>query len=214
MRRPAPVSVVVPQRCLAAEPTQLKFYPDDARAPAHWTHPGALPSFTFKAFQVGRRQPPPDTHVLPGMSVTSQFVKISKEDGKFLFFPVRHIRRGKPTPTQPQSGMSGSAKRSGLENGGGLRSSATPRQSVGSRLCSTSPRSTKKHFSMENLAVSLERRNTICVPESSHLDVKNPEPVSPHKSWSASALTRPGTIRQSMSFGRQISVRSLQGTGF
>ena len=220
-RRPAPVAVVAAQRCVAAEPKQLQLLAEDGRPPVFYSHPGALPSFTFHASHAGRPQPRSHAHPQPGVSVTSQFVKVRKEDGQCRFFPVRHIRRGKTAPGQPQRAVSGSGQRWRSDGGGdrrwrsdggdGWRSGTTP---VPGRTHQypTSPRPCERRLSMQTLAACLQRRNTICVPDTPRFDVINLQP--------ASGAMGPGTtigqstafgtsLRQSTAFGRQICVSSL-----
>ena len=245
-RRPAPVAVVAAQRCVAAEPKQLQLLSADGRPPVCYSHPGALPSFTFHASHAGRPQPRSHAHPQPGVSVTSQFVKVRKEDGQCLFFPVRHIRRGKTAPAQPQRAVSGGGQRWRSDGGGdqrwrsdgggdqrwrsdggdGWRSGATPVPGRPHQY-PTSPRSYERRLSMQTLAACLQRRNTVCVPDTPRFDVISLQPAD---RWSASGATEPGTtigqfgttmgqstafgtsLRQSTAFGRQICVSSLHSS--
>ena len=238
-RRPAPVAVVAAQRCVAAEPKQLQLLAEDGRPPVFYSHPGALPSFTFHASHAGRPQPRSHAHPQPGVSVTSQFVKVRKEDGQCRFFPVRHIRRGKTAPGQPQRAVSGGGQRWRSDGGGdrrwrsdggdGWRSGTTPVPGRPHQY-PTSPRSCERRLSMQTLAACLQRRNTICVPDTPRFDVINLQPAD---RWSASGAMGPGTtigqstafgttigqstafgtsLRQSTAFGRQICVSSLHSS--
>ncbi|KAL8572168.1 hypothetical protein ACOMHN_057843 [Nucella lapillus] len=58
--------------------------------------PPPPPTLPLRTVLVGRDAPLPDTHLHPGVSMTSQFVKLVKADGKSLFIPVRHVRKGRP----------------------------------------------------------------------------------------------------------------------
>ncbi|KAK7475648.1 hypothetical protein BaRGS_00033141 [Batillaria attramentaria] len=102
-RRAAPVSVVGTQRCLAAEPKQFLIFSDRRRMSGSWDYPGALPGFSFDTFKMMGQNKPEQFNAHPGVSVTSQFMKVVREDGKVLFIPLRHVKRGKPAVAQQPS---------------------------------------------------------------------------------------------------------------
>ena len=226
------MALIQPQRFLAAEPKQLELCGTQRSpgAPASWAHPGALPSFTFKACHKTRAQPsppsPPRDDTQPTVSVTSQYVKIVQDDGQLLFLPVRHIRRSKTTLTTTLTAASavpggGRGPRLGGSAGSEKTSPATPLGSGRSPRplgvpatpqSSKSSRPFQRHYSMSSLGVGLERSQTFC--GSASPGGWAPRKGSDKSSSASPGSARPSTIRQTTSFGRQITVNCLHGPAF
>ncbi|KAL8585690.1 hypothetical protein ACOMHN_022337 [Nucella lapillus] len=125
------------QRFLTAQPREVALDSGDSPLiPYDLSYPGALPSFTFRDFEPSPSSPTttttrppssPPTRSSSVMSVTSQFVRIVKEDGGSLFLPVRRVLRSRTS--LESAGVVGGIKDTTYPGGAGPGRGGAPHSS-------------------------------------------------------------------------------------
>lgn len=107
-RREDAFSVQEPQRILAAEPKQFEILPEvKLETDIVWSFSGGFPGAGINMLNTIKSQNCQKLQGEPGVSVTSQFVKIAKGDGHPMFIPLRHIKHRKLQPV-PVDALKGS----------------------------------------------------------------------------------------------------------